>query len=180
MDDDTQVPLDNGTGPPKTSDELENTGTNTDRGKETPRHTYLTRDQRLQAATLYRHGGLSLRETAQRLGFSIQQVRTAVSSPPTPRKRKGRPSKLSDDQVAQLVEFVRASPANRELSYKQLAERLPFNCSEWSIRTALRKKGLARRSTTGTRARCVTDAEQRQAEHNKSGKDQTSSGASNN
>ncbi|KAK7184752.1 uncharacterized protein CC84DRAFT_1168678 [Paraphaeosphaeria sporulosa] len=113
----------------------------------TPRHRYLSRDERIAARAL-RQAGHTYTFIANQLSCTERQVAYAITRDcVTPKKRSGRPPRLSDAQVDQLEAFIRSSNSNRQLSYLQLAQG-PFqhwNVGEYTIRSALRRRGYALR-----------------------------------
>lgn len=113
----------------------------------TPRHRYLSRDERLQARTL-RDAGHPYRFIASFLSCTERQVGLAVNSyRVTPKKRKGRPQLLSEAQIDQLVAFITSSREGRQASFLHLAKvAFPqWEVGEDTIRRALRAKGYFRR-----------------------------------
>ena len=77
-------------------------------------------------------------------GFEISQIQYACSHSATPKKNPDRPPVLSQAQVEELIDFVRASIKNRQMSYTQLASTLNFGVKEFAIRTALQREGFHR------------------------------------
>ena len=73
------------------------------------------------------------------------QVRTACTADhPTPKKRKGRNSTLTEGQAQELIIFVCSSRTNRLMSYIQLSKG-PFvhwQVGEYTIRNTLRRHGF--------------------------------------
>ncbi|OAG04261.1 uncharacterized protein CC84DRAFT_1219462 [Paraphaeosphaeria sporulosa] len=114
-----------------------------------PRHRYLSRDERLQAQTLHLAGHTQT-FIANLLGFSRRQVAYAIASNRvTPKKRSGRPRKLTDAQVDELEAYIKSSRTARQMSYQALTEG-PFaewEVTQYAIRTALRSRGYTRRVT---------------------------------
>jgi transposase len=107
---------------------------------------HLTRDQRLQVKTL-RDAGHPLQDITRLLNISFHQAQYVARSeqPVTPRKRKGRPSYLTEDQVEELEIFVCSSQTGRLMSYLQLSLAFShWNVSEHTIRHALEKRGFRR------------------------------------
>lgn len=95
-----------------------------------------------------RLAGHSYGVIANLLGITKRQVACAITSERvTPRKRTGRPPKLSDAQIDELEAFVRSSREGRQLSYARLAEGpfLAWGVGEYTIRSALRSRGYSRR-----------------------------------
>ena len=112
----------------------------------TPPRQQLNRDQILQIHTL-RAVGLEYEAIASQLSITKRQIQYACARErPTPKKRKGRPSKLSNAQSEELIQYVTSSRITRRLSYLSLSQQFAYwNVSEYSIRTALRKAGYQRR-----------------------------------
>ena len=107
---------------------------------------HLSRDDRLRVLTLHKTANWDYSRIAKETGFSYNQVRyTCHSGDPTPSKRSGRPFRLSDDQVKELITFLSASETNRHMSCRQLAKVF----SHWgvgyrSIKRALERSGFKR------------------------------------
>jgi transposase len=108
------------------------------------RHTYATRDERLQATTLHQ-AGLSQREIANQIEISRNKVRYAIQNPPTPRKHSGRPSPFTSEQIDKIEEWIRSSKRNRRTSWEGIPKALNLQYSYYAIRRALRKRGYHRR-----------------------------------
>lgn len=109
------------------------------------RKTHLTRDQRRDILVLsaFNHDP---HEIAQKLGFSIRQVRyTLQQDQATPRRRSGRPTKLSSIQIDALEAFVCTNKNTRRMTYAELAAHLNFDVSPSTIRNALHSRGYHRR-----------------------------------
>jgi hypothetical protein len=62
-----------------------------------------TRDQRLQAQTLH-DIGLPYARIRDHLGLSIRQIRYAIRHRLTPQKSPGRPSVLTQEEVAEIID----------------------------------------------------------------------------
>lgn len=107
---------------------------------------HLSRDDRLRVLTLHKTANWDYSRIAKETGFSYNQVRyTCHSGDPTPLKRSGRPFRLSEEQVKELVAFISASETNRQMSHRQLASAF----SHWgvgyrSIKRALERSGYKR------------------------------------
>jgi transposase len=73
----------------------------------------------------------------------------------TPKKRSGRPPKLSESQIDELQAFITSSKKARRMSYKNLAEHFKFNedpttkvyTGADSIKRVLKRRGYSRRIT---------------------------------
>ena len=115
----------------------------------TPKRKRLNRDQRRDILLLRRRGD-SYEQIAQFLGVSFHAVQyTCMIQKATPQhKRAGRPSKLTSEEVDELIEYVKASKGNRRLTYQQLRDELYKNRDDIStdaIKYALHKRGYFRR-----------------------------------
>lgn len=110
----------------------------------TPKHSQLTRDQRLQVHTLAGIGW-DLERIAKHLNITLYQARYAASHRLTPQNRKsGAKAILNTPRRAYLVRYIRSSKETRRMPYQEVARRLGWNVSESAIRRALRKEGLSR------------------------------------
>jgi transposase len=106
--------------------------------------SYSTRDQRLQIQTL-RDIGLTYRQIHEQLGLTHRQIRYAISHRVTPKKRSGRPSILTQEEVNEIITWICFSKANRRTPWVKIPIILKLNVSYYYIRTALRNAGFARR-----------------------------------
>ena len=104
----------------------------------------LTRDDRIRIATL-RNEGFTYKEISQRLNYTQRQVQYAIQHPLTPKKRKGRPSILTQEEIDEIITWICYSKANRRASWIQIPKLLNLNVSYYCVRTALRNAGYARR-----------------------------------
>jgi transposase len=110
----------------------------------TLRHSYSTRDKRLAAITLHQ-AGISQREIADQLDMTRSKVRYAIQNPPTPRKRSGRPSLLSEEEIDRIEAFICCSKTNRRLGWEAIPTTMNLPYSYYAIRRALQKRGYYRR-----------------------------------
>lgn len=112
-----------------------------------PHTAHLTRDERLQVQTLHlaKH---SVRDICELLKLTRRQVTYAITSNQvTPRRRSGRPRRLTDAQVDELIAYIRSSRASRRMTFEGLATG-PFEAwgvGQYTIRNALRQRGYVRR-----------------------------------
>ncbi len=105
----------------------------------------MTRDERIEAQ-VYRGLGWTYKQIAERMGKSPRQVQTACTSLATPKKKCGRPARITAAMRQVLVDFVRASERNRLMLYAQIPEAIGWDVSEPQVNRALQKEGYARRS----------------------------------
>lgn len=108
---------------------------------------HLSRDERLQIHTLHK-AGLCYENIAKQLQVTKRQVQYAILNRRTsPKKRSGRPSALSEEQVDELVLFVTSSSAARRMTYFELCHiAFPnWNVSDRVIKRALNRRGYERR-----------------------------------
>ena len=89
--------------------------------------------------------GRSQKEIAEQVGYSQQRVSYLLRCAVTPRKRKGRPAKITTPGRKLLVDFIKASPANRRLPITALADHFGTGLKGRAIRTALEKDNMGRR-----------------------------------
>jgi transposase len=105
----------------------------------------LTRDQRrdILNAHQFKH---SNEEISATLGVTLRQVEyTLEIKRATPKKASGPAGKLSEEQLAQLEEFVTYSRETRRMTYQALTDELDFGVKAKCIRLALKKLGFSRR-----------------------------------
>ena len=113
---------------------------------ETPPRKRSTRDIR-RDVHLLRDIGWKQQDIATKLAISIDTVRYAIKTRATPQHNKaGRPSKLSDAQVDEIITWISSSTRNRRLPfYKVTAELFPNSeISVDTLRYALKKRGYKR------------------------------------
>ena len=104
----------------------------------------MTRDQRIQVQIL-RNAGWKYSEIAEHLQVSYRQVEVSCQKQVTPKKRRGRPSVITDEMRQELVAYVCQSKRTRRMTHMELADALGWNVSEDAIRRAFVKEGFKRR-----------------------------------
>jgi len=103
----------------------------------------LTRNQQVRIRVL-RDIGWAYKDIALKYDVTIRAVQYACMNPQTPKKRSGRPSRLSEEQVECLIDFVTYSKLNRRLPYYRNPDTLRFDCGVDLIQYALKRKGFKR------------------------------------
>ena len=103
-----------------------------------------TRDQRLQAQTLH-DIGLTYTQIRAQLGLTLRQIQYALHHRVTPQKRPGRPSVLTQEEVAEIIDWVCALKGNRRTPWAKIPDILELNVGYCAVRTALRNAGFSRR-----------------------------------
>lgn len=117
---------------------------------DTEERFHLSRDERHTILVLreanYTYGEIV--EHFKRRGYAnitYRQVEyTCQQNRPTPKKRSGRPSILTVEQVDQIEEFIRASRDGRRMSYGKIIEYFTFDVKESALRRALKARGYSR------------------------------------
>jgi transposase len=116
-----------------------------DRPPETQKRKHLSLDERLRIRTLYFDAKWTQKAIATHFGISEGQVQYACKQErPTPRRRSGRPVRLTAAETEKLIAFVCGSKEGRQTPWNELPAKLGFRCSEYAIRTALRNAGFER------------------------------------
>jgi sulfur carrier protein ThiS len=95
-----------------------------------------TRDQRLRVQTL-REAGFTYEQIYKQLGLTLRQVQYAVNNPVIPKKRKGRPSILTSDEVELIITWVCQSKAHRRAPWAKIPTYLELDVSFYAVRNAL-------------------------------------------
>ncbi len=109
---------------------------------QTPHTRHSTRDERLQVQTL-RNAGLNYSQIRAQLGLTLHQIAYAVQHRITPKKRKGRPTILTQQEIDDIITWICASKANRRVSWVQIPVILDLNIGQYAIRHALRNAGFS-------------------------------------
>jgi ketohexokinase/beta-glucosidase len=104
----------------------------------------LTRDDRLQVLTL-RDAGFTYQQISAQLGITYHQVQyTCQSRQATPKKARGQPPKLSEEDVDNIIDFITSSKRTRRLSYTKVIQELELPVGATALARALRKRGYTR------------------------------------
>lgn len=84
----------------------------------------LDRDNRIRILTL-RQAGFTYMQIATQLNITHNQVQyTCRSQQATPKKARGQPSKLSEEDVDRIFEWICSSERTRRLPYKKVIHEL--------------------------------------------------------
>ena len=82
----------------------------------------LDRDTRHRILVLHNDAEWDRSKIAERLGITYAQVRHAIEAGhPTPQKRSGRATILTEEQIDELEDFICQSRDSRQMPYKALA-----------------------------------------------------------
>ncbi|ODM18653.1 hypothetical protein SI65_05270 [Aspergillus cristatus] len=104
-----------------------------------------TRDDRLRIITL-RDAGHSYQQIIDHLDVSYNQVQfTCMNRKLTPRKARGKLSKLSDEKVDEIIAWYTASEGNHSLPYRRVIQEFGLGVSEDVLVRALRRREFWRR-----------------------------------
>ena len=106
----------------------------------------LTRDDRLRILTLRYDAGFTYEAITKQLGHvTYRQVQyTCQSHVPTPRKAIGQSSRLSEEEVDKIEDFIKSSRSTRRLSYAGVVEQMNLSVSKDVVARALFKRGYKR------------------------------------
>jgi hypothetical protein len=105
---------------------------------------HATRDDRLRIHSLSA-AGFTNKQIGEKVGFSEQRVSYLLRAPVSPRKRKEWLPIFDNAKRRRLVDFVTASPENRQMEYFRIPPEVALNACERTIRKALGTEGLHRR-----------------------------------
>ena len=89
--------------------------------------------------------GKTQAEIAEITGFKQRHVSYLLKQPVTPRKRRGCPVLFDTPRRRLLVDFIKASPANRRLAIPALALQFGTRVTGQAIKTALAQENMSRR-----------------------------------
>ncbi|PQE09047.1 Transposable element Tc1 transposase protein [Rutstroemia sp. NJR-2017a BBW] len=123
----------------------------------TPTRRELSRDDRLRIQTLYFDANWDRTKICLQTNFTYDQINYALTHRLTPQKQKtGRHVVLNTPQRKRLIEWVTASPENRETQWCAIPGILGWDCGEKAIRTAFKKEGFRRLlEVHSMRDRCI-------------------------
>lgn len=103
----------------------------------------MDRDTRARVLTLFHDAGWDRGRIAKHIGLSYGQVKYTIQiGYPTPQKRSGRATILTEDQVDEIEHFVCQSRECRQMPYMKLATGrfAHFGVSWYTIRNVLKKR----------------------------------------
>jgi orotate phosphoribosyltransferase-like protein len=103
-----------------------------------------THDDRIRAVAL-RDAGFSYEQISQQTGLTQNQVQWAVQHRVTPKKRSGRHSSLSQDEIDEIIAWVSLSKRNRRVLWMKIPVMMGLNVSYHVVRTVLQNAGFRRR-----------------------------------
>lgn len=114
---------------------------------ETPRgprrSQHLSRDDRLRTQTLYDFAGFSIAKIANLLNITYNQAHHACkASTPTPHKHTGRPLRMSDDSLDEVICWISSSFENRYKTCDQIASELTLPICGETLRKMLKSRGI--------------------------------------
>ena len=110
----------------------------------TPRKE-TSRDTRLKIQTLYFDAGWSWDDICLQLDVTPRQIQYALATRLTPQKhRTGRHPFLDTPKRKRLIEWVTSSRDARFTPWVEIPSILGWECSEYAIRTAMKKEGYVR------------------------------------
>lgn len=114
----------------------------------TPKARYhCTRDDCLKIQTLFFYAGWTKSQIALQLNLIERQIKYALAHLVTPKKqRSDRRPFLWPQERKQLVEWVCTSAQNRRTSWREIPAIFGWDCHVYTIATAFKLEGLARRS----------------------------------
>lgn len=103
----------------------------------------LDRDMRLRILTL-RDVGFTYQQIVDHLGgITYRQVQyTCQAQTATPRKARGQPSKVTSEQVDEVIKLMNSSKGGRQMSYREIINELNLGVSPNSLARALQKRGI--------------------------------------
>ena len=92
--------------------------------------------------------GLSHTTISNQLHISVRQVQyTCQTQRATPKKPKGQPPKLSEEQMDDIIAWISASKQNRRKPLHKVIEELNLGVTVPTLRRSLKKRGYSRCKT---------------------------------
>lgn len=89
--------------------------------------------------------GLSHTTISNQLHISVRQVQyTCQTQRATPKKPKGQPPKLSEEQMDDIIAWISASKQNRRKPLHKVIEELNLGVTVPTLRRSLKKRGYSR------------------------------------
>uniref|UniRef100_A0A093UQ59 Uncharacterized protein n=1 Tax=Talaromyces marneffei PM1 TaxID=1077442 RepID=A0A093UQ59_TALMA len=113
-------------------------------GESKPYSTRLNRDDRIRILTL-REAGFTYLQIASQLHVTHDQVQyTCQSQQATPKKARGRTPKLSEEDVARVIDWISSSKRTRRMPYYKVIRELDLPIGATALARALKKRGYTR------------------------------------
>ena len=104
-------------------------------------------DHQLQILTL-QDAGLTHTAISNQLHISVCQVQyTCQTQKATPKKPKGQPPKLSEEQMDDIITWICASKQNHHKPFHKVIEELDLGVTVPTLRRSLKKRGYSRCKT---------------------------------
>ncbi|KAL1956033.1 hypothetical protein VTO42DRAFT_7848 [Malbranchea cinnamomea] len=104
----------------------------------------LSRDDRIRVLTL-RDAGFTYQQIASQLQITHRQVQyTCQSQQISPKKAPGKPPKLSEEDVDDIIAFISSSKRNRRMPFHRLCQELDLPVGSSALARALKKRGYTR------------------------------------
>lgn len=106
---------------------------------------HLTRDDRIRVLTLH-EAGFTKAKICEQLGFTRAQVVYTINQGLlSPRKRDGRPKKLTTQEVDAIIAYIRTNAETRQKSWRQIALHFAdLRVNERTIQRACEIRGYKR------------------------------------
>jgi hypothetical protein len=108
---------------------------------------HATWDDRLRIHSLHA-ASFKNKKIAEKVGYSEQRVSYLLKTPVFPQKRKGQPPIFNNAERQRLVEFITASPENRQLEYCRFPPEVSLNACERTDPSGYGHGGLTLTSAT--------------------------------
>jgi ketohexokinase/beta-glucosidase len=106
--------------------------------------TRLSRDDRIRILAL-RDAGFTYQQIAHQLQITHRQVQyTCQSQQLTPKKAPGKPPKLSEEDVNDIIAFISSSKHNRRMPFYKVCQELDLPVGPSALARALKKRDYTR------------------------------------